>query len=596
MINQHRLMLPCGLVIAFSCLALYQPSLFGDGTEIGHDYSYFFPYLLSGYYWFLNNGFDIPWFTPALCGGIPHFPNPQSLYYSVPQLLLLLVDPLGSVIATYYIFGVLGFVGAYALSSLISRRPLVAVFTGLAFMTNGFFLARTQAGHLSFHAFMLLPGICYLLLHSATALQTAAQPTNRVLNSLQKHAAASVVAAGVLLAYFVHSGASVVVVPTGLCLILILGLMSSGVQVWVRLAFAGLIALCLCANKLVAVSQFMTLFPRDLYQLPGYGDLLTSIAVTFRGLTIPFSSAESNELLLNRSFLFGGEEFDYRIGVSLTIASGAILFSRSVKWDKKLCFKGGIVCLTCALPVLLNTYHPDWHATLKALPYFSSVSSLMRWNLVYLLPVILLASWVLNRCYQRWGQMASLPIMLVIVVTIGTPLMYGYKTAPRTYGTNTINSASVHAEQTREIPVILHLEESLVNGFRLSVVGTGDALTRGVSQVVCNEPAFGYRLENFRFDPVFEGEVFAVHGGAHNFYRPDCLLFPNENQCVKGERFSLEASNELKQLVSWQPFEFQQPIKQIVANFVTIASFWLIFGYFCFQVIRLVFRLEWRSK
>ena len=102
--NRHRIVLPCAFVLALLSLTIYLPHLFGEGAKIGHDYSYFFPYLLSGHYWFLNNGFDIPWFTPALCGGIPHFPNPQSLYYSAPQLFLHLVDPLGSIVLTYYLF------------------------------------------------------------------------------------------------------------------------------------------------------------------------------------------------------------------------------------------------------------------------------------------------------------------------------------------------------------------------------------------------------------------------------------------------------------------------------------------------------------
>src|SRR6266536_3780640 len=52
-----------------------------DGM-LGHDYSYFLPYLLSGVQWIYQNGwFAIPYFTPDYCGGIPWLANPQSVFY-----------------------------------------------------------------------------------------------------------------------------------------------------------------------------------------------------------------------------------------------------------------------------------------------------------------------------------------------------------------------------------------------------------------------------------------------------------------------------------------------------------------------------------
>src|SRR3989442_8323820 len=55
---------------------------------LGHDYSYVLPTLLAGHYWYAVNGpLAIPWFTPAICGGVPLLADPQSFYYSVPQWL-----------------------------------------------------------------------------------------------------------------------------------------------------------------------------------------------------------------------------------------------------------------------------------------------------------------------------------------------------------------------------------------------------------------------------------------------------------------------------------------------------------------------------
>ena len=51
----------------------------GAHGRIGEDYSYFFPYLLSGAQWISQNGWlTVPYFTPDYCGGIPWLANPSS--------------------------------------------------------------------------------------------------------------------------------------------------------------------------------------------------------------------------------------------------------------------------------------------------------------------------------------------------------------------------------------------------------------------------------------------------------------------------------------------------------------------------------------
>src|SRR5262249_31570783 len=68
-----------------------------DGM-LGTDYSYFFPYLLSGVQWIHRNGWlTIPYFTSDYCGGIPWLANPQSVFYSAPQFLTVLTDPITAV-------------------------------------------------------------------------------------------------------------------------------------------------------------------------------------------------------------------------------------------------------------------------------------------------------------------------------------------------------------------------------------------------------------------------------------------------------------------------------------------------------------------
>jgi hypothetical protein len=72
-----RLALPLACAVAWALHAqLFLRWLPNENGTLGHDYTYFFPALLNGYFWFMENGFAVPWFTPAQCGGVASYPNP----------------------------------------------------------------------------------------------------------------------------------------------------------------------------------------------------------------------------------------------------------------------------------------------------------------------------------------------------------------------------------------------------------------------------------------------------------------------------------------------------------------------------------------
>src|SRR5512144_2114867 len=80
------------------------------GGGVGHDYSLALPGMLSGYYWFSTNGlWAVPWYTPAFCGGVPAFADPQAGYYSLLQFATFVVDPLMSAYLTTLVFAGIGY-------------------------------------------------------------------------------------------------------------------------------------------------------------------------------------------------------------------------------------------------------------------------------------------------------------------------------------------------------------------------------------------------------------------------------------------------------------------------------------------------------
>ncbi len=231
---------------------------------LGEDWQYVLPNLLDGYYSSLAEGyFHIPWFTPAFCGGLPKFPNPQDLYFTLPQLLTLFLAPLDAARMSVIFFGAAGFAGTWLLLRSVFRcgKP-AALFGASVMLFNGFYSVGMIMGHFTKHPFMLLPLCAFLLAGAASSA-----PVSRV--------AALVAGAAACFAYTVYAGGFALLLIMALA-ILGIGLLAVLHDVGFRFfrftaAFAASAALSLplAAAKLAAVAAFMQFFPRDLYMLPG---------------------------------------------------------------------------------------------------------------------------------------------------------------------------------------------------------------------------------------------------------------------------------------------------------------------------------------
>src|SRR6476619_1822919 len=71
-----------------------------DYQFVGHDYRYFIPRLIDTNLHIRLNGFSIQWYTPSFGGGLPAFPNPQHLEYSIVQLFSFLINPWSAILLT----------------------------------------------------------------------------------------------------------------------------------------------------------------------------------------------------------------------------------------------------------------------------------------------------------------------------------------------------------------------------------------------------------------------------------------------------------------------------------------------------------------
>ena len=76
-----------GAILAFIAWVLTYGGYFPNPEgRLGHDYERYLAQLLDGTFWVRVNGyFEIPWFTPSFCAGLPKFGHPNGIYVSLPQ-------------------------------------------------------------------------------------------------------------------------------------------------------------------------------------------------------------------------------------------------------------------------------------------------------------------------------------------------------------------------------------------------------------------------------------------------------------------------------------------------------------------------------
>jgi hypothetical protein len=575
--------LVCGLLYVVY-LWIYLPFLPNSNGTLGHDYGLHFPNLLTGYYWFIQNGaWSLPWFSPSQCGGFPYFPDPNVAYLSIPQFLVFFVPPMQAVQITFALFALAGLLGSYLLMRAGFRSPRTAAVVAAGFfLFNGFFAYRVLIGHLTFHAFMLVPLMIAALLSATT--------DDRV--SRAGFVARACVAA-LCLAYMFQSGMVHGIPPVliAAAAIILIHALCFGWQwqPWLLLGTAGLLSLLLCAGKLMAELALLSNFPRDLYPLPGIPGLLNEITVVVQALFVSPPS-DASRVVTNSPWSFDRHEWEYGVSLGpLLLVAMAVLLSRIaikseggtivlsyVLWRHGFAVPGqfrvlmvAALSILLAVPIALNWYEPAWNGFLKSLPFLGNSSSLLRFFSSYIPIAIVVACLAFDRLLPRGSAPRALRLSLA-AIALGVMVVQNVATDRDYYANQSYRIGPIDAEQARvratgRVPMIEKVGDR-VN----QALAPNDAMIEGISQRACYQPLFGYRLERFPAEPLNVGPVISLVGDRFiNMKDPACYLFPAENGCKPGDHFSIDRAKDAVEFLSYRPFAFEQPYRQAVATWLS---------------------------
>ncbi len=570
-----------GSAIIAAHYLIFRQLLPNRNGRLGWDYGFFLPHLLDGFFWYWRNGlFAVPWFTPAFCGGMPKFPNPQSLYYSVPQLLVFVTDPLTSLRLTFLGFAAAGFWGFYLLlRGVFAATTATALLGGTLFLFNGLYAYRFLVGHLTFHAFMLIPLVCWLLLRPEALLDRA---WRRGLD---------VACAGLLLGYIACTAIAHVLIQA----LVVVATMACALGVFydetfrlrpfaAKLAAAGLLALGISAAPLVATLSFLGEFPRTLYPLAGVAHPWDLVALVAHALFWKPPEALARTAIVNGAWNLDRHELEFGITfVPLAILAMAVI-AAATRWavgsrggprdtGRRPWGYAGLAALLLAGPLALNYYSPAWHATLKRVPVLQNSVTLIRWLSVYIPSVILLAAIAIERTswLRRWRwPIACAGIAMVIGINAYTERDFYHRQG---YDPSTIVAAYRRVRAGEWTPTVTRIGVYQDQWGREALpYGRNDLIAAGTSQLLCYETLFGFRMERFPRKGLHAGAALEMGDGVLNLKNPACYVFPRENACAPGDHFRAEETSNARALLEYRPMVFAAPVRQRVANVVSVCT------------------------
>ena len=569
-------------------LALWTRSFFPtpQGT-LGHDWSYFLPTLLAGNYWIAENGLlAAPIFTPAFCAGVPFLANPQSVFYSVPQALFLVVSPvtLGHLLLVGS--AMVGAAGAYRLA----RGPFgtsreAATLAAVLFLFNGFLTFRLAIGQPHFHTFALIPWITWALLRDP-----GGRPGDR-LDRTARHAATAG-AVGLALAYFVYAGAPNILVPAGFAVLLLWFLhalcRSPRQSFWAVGAAAMVIGAAVAAWKLAPARVFMEAIPR-LHGINLFDNPLEGASWLVRGLFFAHTIEEGG-WFGRHGIGFPRSETEFGltpVPLLLLVGAGWVWLRRAVgsPEERRRRLRYGIpLAVLLTLPYLINVHVTEqaWHDLLNRLPYIQDQAQLMRWWFVYI-PVVVAASAV---AFDRLLERPRVRMVGVVTATAAV-VLFNLATDRTSYLEEPYDPALVVDawDQLRAgappppVEQVGWPPDGSPRGDREFSLDLNDRMTEGVSPFPCYEPVFGYFLQFFPQRETLEwGSPTALSDGHFNFRNPACYIYGEANECTPGDRFQAEERASLEALTQYRPFPYETPTWQRRAQWLSLLGLTLALG------------------
>jgi len=533
-----------------------------DGL-LGHDHEQHIPNFMFGKIWFYNNFLSIPWFTPSFCCGIPFYADPQSMYYSIQQIIFLIFNPILSIKIIFFILSLFSYLGMFL---LVRRNFKFSSYASLLcaslFLFNGFFIYRAIAGHVAYLSYIFIPLYCYFLINSYECQSKKQSFTYLILSSI-------------VFANFFHSGSGpiILIIFTSILSVLFFYIhLVNSFKIFIKFIFSLLLGISISLSKITATLFFLNNFPRK-YPATEFHSLLLFIKTFFLSFFYKPDEKYFNDNVISM-FPFGVHEMEYSVSIVPIILLFFIPFlNRNILklsyYNVRFLF---LIILIFFIPILLNVNFLNQFQLVQKIPILNSTWVQFRWMAIYILPIIIMSGLIVNNLNFNFYKKKYITILLIFILLIQ----------------NFIKDNSWHFNDQNKTFGIVG-PAVLMNEFNSPKKSNNknDMFFYSYSPIWCYQPVFGYGLEKLNVEKIafnskliLEDNSYLLYSdklteknGHLMFFNPSCFLYPKENNCLPGDTFKISEKEKLIKFTNYKKFEFRQNKFQIFANYISVITF-----------------------
>lgn len=544
---------------------------------IGNDFGYFVPRLLDSYLHYKVNGLSIQWYTPTFGSGMPAYPNPQHMQFTLAELLMICMVPGDAIWISTGFFILIGFISSYFLfEDVFGFKPFPSALGSIILNVNGFILSHTIVGHLGYQAFPLLPFLLLGLFHPS-------------IKPLYKS-----ILLALILSINIHGGGFYVIAIYLLSMIAtipILLIRRPQILNWKNLgqilALTTVFTFMLSGSKLYAISSFIRWFPREIEDnyivnlLQGlYGIFLqffgSSILLTAQRF---FGFADLADYIKFTQSTYGDRyglwEFDTSSSPAIVIVWILALLVYIFSANKSRPSKRTILLMAISLAGLwliteFRLTNGFIYPYLRRLPLIKSLHVNLRFAAAYLLPLSTLTVFGFDYLLAKLKSgPASLLFFLLLSITSLIPLN-NYVSIPVKFYQSEFN--------IRQADIIynnMRAGETYPIRSNIFEIFDIDTFQNNASSLSPYEPIFGYKLENFH-PLTHPGPVSQIENNYFNVTNPASFVFPEENNLTIFERISTEEQDKFDQFINHKQPNWNRPIIQKILDLLMLCSALLV--------------------
>jgi hypothetical protein len=539
---------------------------------VGHDYRLFISRLIDSHLYYKVNGLSIEWYTPNFGGGLPAYPNPLQMQFSLPQLITWFINPYSAVLISTGIYIAIGFLFTYLfLCNVLELRPLPAILGADLFLINGFLIERVVVGHVNFLTFPLIIIPVYAIFNFKLPSWIAG---------------ALISLTGAVLVYSGGVYIAVIGLYSAFIILPLVFFLKPELYSWRKilpvLIWGGILTALLCGSKLYATAAYMRFFPRTIHDqfrtnwITGLGGMIFQLVGTMNFYPILALIHKTSASYIVRLDAwtrtpYGFWELDSSISPALLflIIYGAVttLFRKPHVEKNKIAYKKIIagICLlfTISLVTEFSIAKGILYEQFSKLPVLQSLHANTRFTSAFILPLAIIASKVFDGQIRKWKSGTMSFIAFAVLSGVSLACMWSYYLMPmdvqsRSFDITTLTKTYQRSSAGETFPVNQIVPD--MNDYEVFMLHASNT--------------------NYHYDPLFrdnnvlltplvhEGSVFDVQDGYYNMTDPSSLVYPEANGATLFERIPVSDYWKLSDFINRRPSDWKIPLTQKLLDWV----------------------------